>query len=72
MAFLSSGKIIPIKPKKDNKTVKNTKLWKGKQYKVPSLKTMEKWMYDGIAKTPDGKKVEPDHPDSWLSILGYI
>jgi len=48
------------------------KTWKGKQYKIPSLKTMEKWMSDGVAKTPDGRRVEPDHQDSWLSILGYI
>ena len=48
------------------------KLWKGKLYKIPSLKTMEKWMSSGIAKTPNGVKVEPDHPDSWLSILGFI
>jgi len=52
--------------------VKETITWKGKQYKVPSLKTLENYMYSGIARTPDKKKVEPDHPDSWLSILGLI
>jgi len=45
--------------------------------KVPSIKTLEKWEYNGICKTPDGCKVEPDgecshgYP-SWLLILGYI
>ena len=47
-------------------------LFKGKYYSVPSLKTLEKWSYDGIAKTPDGKRVEPDHPDSWLVLLGFM
>jgi hypothetical protein len=43
----------------------------------PSNATMEKWVSDGIAKTPTGKKTEPDgYADdgspSWLLALGYI
>jgi hypothetical protein len=43
----------------------------------PSIKTMEKWMYDGVAKATDGCRVEPDgccpHGcQSWLLELGYI
>jgi len=39
--------------------------------------TMEKWVSDGIAKTPTGKQTEPDgYADdgspSWLLALGYI
>lgn len=45
--------------------------------KPPSIKTMEKWMDEGIAKTVTGKKTEPDgHGEdgspSWLSVLGLI
>ena len=43
--------------------------WVGKP---PSIKTMEKWMEDGVAKSITGQRVEPDHPDSWLRVLGYI
>jgi hypothetical protein len=43
----------------------------------PSLATMEKWVSEGIAKTPTGKRTEPDgYADdgspSWLLVLGYI
>ena len=41
----------------------------------PSIATMNKWSNDGIAKTPTGKKTEPDgYADdgspSWLLALG--
>ena len=43
----------------------------------PSLITMEKWNSEGYAKTPTGKKVEPDGyaedgSPSWLLALGYL
>ncbi|KKL23058.1 hypothetical protein LCGC14_2429200 [marine sediment metagenome] len=45
--------------------------------KPPSVRTMERWMSDGIAKATDGCSVEPDGQcphgkDSWLLELGYI
>jgi len=40
--------------------------------KPPSIKSMENWMFDGVAKSIHGKRVEPDHPESWLRVLGYI
>lgn len=48
-----------------------------KTNKQPSLKTMERWVSNGIAKATDGCKVEPDgicpHGfNSWLIELGYI
>jgi hypothetical protein len=27
---------------------------------------------DSCCETPDGRTVEPDHPESWLSILNLI
>ena len=45
--------------------------------KAPTVKTMTRWMLDGIAKATDGCKVEPDGTcphgkPSWLIVLGYI
>jgi hypothetical protein len=41
-------------------------------YEVPSNEDIEEWTFDSVAYTPAGDDVEPDHPDSWLSILGLI
>ena len=46
-------------------------------FKAPSLRTMEKWSLDGIAKSVSGHRVEPDGfgPDgstSWLLVIGVI
>jgi hypothetical protein len=43
----------------------------------PSLKTLERWSFDGVAKSLDGCRVEPDGTcihgtPSWLLALGYI
>lgn len=45
--------------------------------KIPSIKTLEKYSYEGIAKTPCGCRVEPDgecsHGNpSWLIVMGLI
>jgi hypothetical protein len=45
--------------------------------KVPSLSTMEKWSDDGIARSVQGQKVEPDGFDgdgfpSWMLVVGII
>lgn len=41
-------------------------------YKIPSLKDIEEWTFDSVCFTPCDDEVEPDHIDSWLSILGLI
>ena len=44
---------------------------------VPSMATMTRWHRDGVCKTTDGCKVEPDgtcshgYP-SWMLVLNYI
>lgn len=48
-----------------------------KQTKEPSLRTMEKWVDDGIARATDGCRVEPDGTcehgcESWLLKMGLI
>jgi hypothetical protein len=37
---------------------------------VPSIAELMEWSLDGVAETPDGSRVEPDAPDSWLTLLG--
>lgn len=49
-----------------------TYTWKGQVYNVPSDEEIQDWMMDGDCETPDGDVVEPDHPDSWLRLLGLI
>lgn len=44
---------------------------------IPSIKTLDRWSLNGIAKTPTGKKVEPDgygtdNSPSWFLVLGII
>ena len=46
--------------------------WRGDVYEVPSMAELESMVFDSVCETPDGETVEPDHPDSWLSILGLI
>ena len=41
-------------------------------YDVPSLEEIEEYTFDSVCLTPAEDEVEPDHPDSWLSILGLI
>lgn len=45
--------------------------------KIPSVKSMENWISNGVAKTVLGGRIEPDGCDSnfapsWLLTLGYI
>lgn len=47
------------------------------QKKPPSIKTMERWISDGVARATDGCRVEPDGTcqhgcPSWLIRLGYM
>jgi hypothetical protein len=47
-------------------------VWNGQTHNVPPIGDIEKWVFDSVCETPDGEIVEPDHPDSWLSLLGII
>lgn len=46
--------------------------WRGELYAVPTYGEIEEMAFDSVAFNPDGDDVEPDAPDSWLSILGLI
>lgn len=40
---------------------------------VPSMESLESMMVDAcMCETPEGDCVEPDHPKSWLRLLGLI
>ncbi len=41
-------------------------------YEIPSFEDIETWSFDSVCPTPDESEVEPDHPDSWLRLLGMI
>ena len=46
--------------------------WRGKFWPLPSDAELQEWSIDSVCETPDGRSVEPDHPESWLSILGLV
>lgn len=41
-------------------------------YTIPTNEEIEEQLFDSVAYTPAGDSVEPDHPDSWPSILSLI
>ena len=41
-------------------------------YEIPTNEEIEEWVFDSTCPTPAEDDVEPDHPDSWLSLLGMI
>jgi hypothetical protein len=46
--------------------------YNGEWYSVPTLEDVEEWVFDSVCFTPEEDEVEPDDPNSWLSILGLI
>jgi hypothetical protein len=59
------------KPKGGNYTEEEKDSLQG-WYEVPSNEDIEEWALDSFCFTPGDDEVEPDHPDSWLSLLGLI
>lgn len=41
-------------------------------YEVPCMADIDAWVFDSCVETPCGDSVEPDHPDSWLRLLGVV
>ena len=46
--------------------------WHRKWWEVPSIGMFQHWTLDSVCEQPDGSIVEPDHPDSWLSLAQLI
>lgn len=82
---LLSGTVVKVEAIKGSDTKCKITTPDGKSYaanytsvfRAPSIKTMEKWDYDGIGKTPSGATTEPDGHDpegfpSWIRIIGLI
>jgi hypothetical protein len=41
-------------------------------YEIPCNGDIEEWTFDSVCPTPAEDEVEPDHPDSWLALLGLV
>jgi hypothetical protein len=49
------------------------RLWfRGCWYDIPTVAEVMEWTLDSVCPTPDGRTVEPDAPDSWLSLLQLV
>ena len=82
--FISDGTSVPYNGavKKDKKGVLRMywmpRLFKNQfdelvgWYDIPTMEEIEEWTFDSICFTPGDDEVEPDHPDSWLCLLGLI
>ena len=46
--------------------------FKNEWYGVPTMEEIEEMVFDSVCTTPEEDEVEPDHPHSWLFILGMI
>ncbi len=81
MYFLLNGRLKKVKAGLDKKTVMENLKAQGHTVcsckTPPSIKTLEKWSMDGVAKATDGCRVEPDGScvhghKSWLLVIGVI
>jgi hypothetical protein len=46
--------------------------WRGDWWTLPTMAELEWFTFDSVCETPDGRTVEPDNPESWLSILALV
>lgn len=46
--------------------------WRGQWWECPADAELETWSIDSCCDTPDGRTVEPDHPEAWLVLLGLV
>jgi hypothetical protein len=51
--------------------------WAHGVHSIPTMRQLEKWSNDGIARTVDGQRIEPDGTaangaPSWLIVLGML
>ena len=47
-------------------------LWRGKYWPAPTDAELQGWTVDSVSETPDGRMVESDNSESWLTILGLV
>ena len=69
-ALLTNGDIILTNQGGPDGTLKLH--WNGQWLPIPSILEFQCWTMDSICETPDGRMVEPDAPDSWLSLVGLV
>lgn len=46
--------------------------WRGQWWPAPTVGEVHAMALDSVAETPDGRTVEPDHPEAWPRLLGLI
>lgn len=46
--------------------------WRRQWWPAPTDNELQAWTLDSCCETPDGRTVEPDAPDSWLSLLRLV
>jgi hypothetical protein len=46
--------------------------WNGQWIPIPTIEEFMEWTLDSVCPTPDGDIVEPDAPNSWLSLVGLV
>ena len=46
--------------------------WNNQWWEVPSIGMFQHWTIDSACETPDGCIVEPDDPNSWLSLAQLV
>ena len=46
--------------------------WNDEWVPIPSIAAFQEWTMDSVCPTPDGEMVEPDAPNSWLSLVGLV
>jgi len=72
MSFPARGMVSPHFLETQTMKLPRTITFNGTVYEVPSMEQIGEWVIDSVCETPEGDIVEPDHPDSWLSLLGLI
>lgn len=68
--LVTNGDIIV--GKKDNPLGCLKLQWNGKWIPIPTVDEFMEWTVDSVCPTPDGDIVEPDAPNSWLSLVGLV
>ena len=67
-AVLAAQAGLPIAQHGGIKRMKWHRIW----WPLPCDAELQQWACDSVCETPDGRSVEPDHPDSWLRLLGLV
>jgi hypothetical protein len=71
-ALLMTGDLKVSRPKNSTGFYTWKLFFKGQWFDVPSEAEFQRWTFDSVCETPDGSIVEPDAPESWLSLMALV